>query len=715
MAIVSGAGGTFNSNPWTVISNAWNAGALVYGRDYTQQVVYDPANPNEGVSASWSFPGRTGPNLTVLSYPALGYGASPWNATIAGSESKFPIKISDISSLVFNHDVSISGQTDGYNIAYDLWLTSTPGGSGATVTHEIMIWIHTGAGGPAGSVVSSYRDDVFNGSIYTAKMTDAAGSSTHSWQYVAIQAQGDDLVSQVDFGAMLTQLKALGIVTGNEYLADVQLGAEITFGSGAYTINYMDVNLNGAGNYLQKEDDALRGTARTEHLYLYGQNAPQANGALYGNFQASTFDTVVSFTINGTIMGGKAPAVSVLANGSKLGAFTLAPVRSGYTDSYGVTWSVPETFTVRLPGLTKLNELRLVFDGQAEVGGPERMTTFVSGITVNGVPVTTARYFPAVGAAEQQMSTAAGIVQWNGGYTVLDVSGWNNSLANRTIGSDANPILVTGGGGSDVLHVLGSPGQYQVIALGDGGYALKDLAGLGQNAMLKGISAITFQDGSTLTLATPLHGSAAGEVLNGTAQLREIHGGAGNDTITSGGPGSYLRGDEGDDVIVGSAGFDDMHGNAGSDTLNGGAGDDWVVGGRDNDLLGGEAGADVVLGNLGNDTVNGGDGADVVRGGQGDDVVNGGAGDDWLSGDRGNDTITGGAGADRFRGGVDLAIDRILDFNQAEGDRVMIDPGTAYSVAQAGADTVVTLSGGQMVLVGVQLSSLRSGWIFEGV
>ena len=291
MAIVSGAGGTFNSNPWTVISNAWNAGALVYGRDYTQQVVYDPANPNEGVSASWSFPGRSGPNLTVLSYPALGYGASPWNATIAGSESKFPIKISDISSLVFNHDVSISGQTDGYNIAYDLWLTSTPGGTGATVTHEIMIWIHTGAGGPAGSVVSSYRDDVFNGSIYTAKMTDAAGSSTHSWQYVAIQAQGDDLMSQVDFGAMLTQLKALGIVTGNEYLADVQLGAEITFGSGAYTINYMDVNLNGAGNYLQKEDDALRGTARTEHLYLYGQNAPQTNGALYGNLQASTFDT----------------------------------------------------------------------------------------------------------------------------------------------------------------------------------------------------------------------------------------------------------------------------------------------------------------------------------------------------------------------------------------------------------------------------------------
>ena len=410
MPVVSGSGGTFNANPWTVISNAWNVGSMLHGRDYTQQITYDAANPNEGVVATWSFPARSGPNLTVLSYPALEYGASPWNATIAGSESKLPIKISDIQSLVFNYDMTIGGDKAGFNVAYDLWLTDTSGGDGNHVTHEIMIWVHTGEGGPAGSLVSSYSDDLFTGSLYTTRMTDAASTNAHSWQYVAFQAQGDDLSGQIDFAAMLTKLKQLGIVSGNEYLADIELGSEINYGAGSFTINYLDVNLNGAGAYLQKEDDALRGTARSDHLYIYGQSAPSANTALYGNVAASTFETVITFSLNGTIIGGRAPSVHVTANGQTLGALDLHPVRSSYTDSFGVTWSMPETFTVRLPGLAKLSDLKLVFDGAANVGGPENMTVFVGGVSVNGVALTGARYLPAGGAAEQQQ-TGAGIVQ----------------------------------------------------------------------------------------------------------------------------------------------------------------------------------------------------------------------------------------------------------------------------------------------------------------
>ncbi|MEO8115012.1 MAG: hypothetical protein ABI655_11555, partial [Phenylobacterium sp.] len=102
------------------------------------------------------------------------------------------------------------------------------------------------------------------------------------------------------------------------------------------------------------------------------------------------------------------------------------------------------------------------------------------------------------------------------------------------------------------------------------------------------------------------------------------------------------------------------------------------------------------------------------RGGQGNDVVLGGAGDDWLSGDRGDDTITGGAGADIFHSFAGAGLDRVTDFHQSEGDRVMLDPGTAYTTAQVGADTVITLTGGgQMVLQNVQLSTLTPGWLFE--
>lgn len=214
-------------------------------------------------------------------------------------------------------------------------------------------------------------------------------------------------------------------------------------------------------------------------------------------------------------------------------------------------------------------------------------------------------------------------------------------------------------------------------------------------------------------------GSAGADTMSGGEGDDTILGGAGNDLILNadGGLGQDLiRGEDGDDTIYGGADHDDINGNAGADLLRGGDGADWVVGGKDNDRLFGDAGDDIVYGNLGDDTVSGGDGNDWVRGGQGDDSLSGGAGADWMSGDKGNDTLSGGAGADTFNFGAGAGTDRVLDFTSAEGDRVIIEGSAAYTVAQQGADTVITLSGGAdtLVLVGVTLSSLPAGWILAG-
>ncbi len=212
-----------------------------------------------------------------------------------------------------------------------------------------------------------------------------------------------------------------------------------------------------------------------------------------------------------------------------------------------------------------------------------------------------------------------------------------------------------------------------------------------------------------------MNGGGGADFLDGGDGNNSIHGGLGDDVIVASSGSNYLRGDEGDDQIVGGVGFDDINGNQGNDTISGGPGDDWVVGGKDNDSQTGDDGNDIVWGNLGADTLDGGAGNDQIRGGQGDDILTGGAGDDFVSGDRGNDTETGGAGADIFHSFSGAGIDRVLDFNPAEGDRVMLDPGTAFTLKQVGADTVVDMGNGdQVILVGVQLSTLRDGWIFEG-
>ncbi|HEX7945217.1 MAG TPA: hypothetical protein VF495_11155 [Phenylobacterium sp.] len=221
-----------------------------------------------------------------------------------------------------------------------------------------------------------------------------------------------------------------------------------------------------------------------------------------------------------------------------------------------------------------------------------------------------------------------------------------------------------------------------------------------------------------------IRGYAGNDVLSGLTGNDTIFGGLGNDQIFASGPGglppiynerdsTYLRGDEGDDYIIGASGFDDANGNMGNDTISTRLGDDYCVGGKDSDLLFGDAGADLVYGNLGADTCVGGDGNDIVRGGQDNDVVLGGKGNDFVSGDKGDDTMTGGDGADIFHTFGDAGIDRVVDFRLGDGDRVQLDPGTQFTVTQVGPDTVINMTGGgQMILVGVAMSSLTGNWIF---
>jgi len=195
-------------------------------------------------------------------------------------------------------------------------------------------------------------------------------------------------------------------------------------------------------------------------------------------------------------------------------------------------------------------------------------------------------------------------------------------------------------------------------------------------------------------LPTP---GAGADTINGQVAPDSISGGDGADSISGGDGADTLSGDAGDDMLQGNTGSDTVMGGAGNDILHGGQDDDLVQGGQDNDVVFGDRGADTVLG------------------GQGDDQVFGGEGDDFLSGDRGSDTLTGGPGADIFHSFGAAGLDRVTDFNVAEGDRVRLDAGTVYTVAQVGADTVVSMTGGaQLVLAGVQLSTLSDGWIGVG-
>ncbi len=106
------------------------------------------------------------------------------------------------------------------------------------------------------------------------------------------------------------------------------------------------------------------------------------------------------------------------------------------------------------------------------------------------------------------------------------------------------------------------------------------------------------------------------------------------------------------------------------------------------------------VGGIRDDIIFGVDTGADLDGGIGNDTLIGGAGNDTLTGNKGNDTITGGAGADTFVIRPGDGYVEIMDFNPAEGDRLLLEGFGYYNVfkdlkfkVQDGTDTKLSLYG----------------------
>jgi len=271
----------------------------------------------------------------------------------------------------------------------------------------------------------------------------------------------------------------------------------------------------------------------------------------------------------------------------------------------------------------------------------------------------------------------------------VDVENVNGGAAgDLLIGSDANNIL-NGNDGDDTLIGLGGSdafvggegidsvsyeGRTEPVAVTIDGIANDGAAGENDNV---GADVENLTGG---TGADSLTGSAANNALNGGPGADTLNGSAGND-VESGG--------DGDDRFVQEAaanGADALNGGGGTDTVSYGSrvedltvtldgvpgdgapgeGDDVgkgvenVAGGIGSDTLRGSSlrnrlkggrGADLLVGNRSSDSLKGGRGFDELRGSEGDDSLFGGENGDIVEGGNGEDRIFGGSGGDVLEGG----------------------------------------------------------------
>lgn len=217
---------SYTDGDFTLVNNPWNKGKLENGADYTQSVTFDTDDITSNVLFKWNWPDVG----HVVAYPEVIVGFKPWGRE--GSDS-LVTRIDQLGQLDVTIDYDISGDTDDFNVAFDLWLSDKALAGNKHITTELMIWTHDGGLRPAGEKVGVYENGNFRAQIWVAEdFGDSSGDSPTTWRYIALRATDEIRADTIDIAAIIEDLVARGLVDDQDYLNGYEFGAEVIGGRG---------------------------------------------------------------------------------------------------------------------------------------------------------------------------------------------------------------------------------------------------------------------------------------------------------------------------------------------------------------------------------------------------------------------------------------------------------------------------------------------------
>jgi Ca2+-binding RTX toxin-like protein len=283
--------------PYEVVNNVWGKRDLVNGTDFTQTITYDPASAPAGVTFAWDWPDVAGDR--VLSYPALKAGYNPWNE--AGAQN-LTSQVRDLKSFTLTYDVDLSGATGDFNLAIDLWLADSPGGTAENITAEVFIGLHD----PNRSLpddAPTYTDEV-NGYQGRILEYDGLSNGTYVWDFIGLESQEDLLDGTIDLAPLLKDLVRKGLISGTDYITGFEFGNEVFDGGpGSMRINSFS---HAFSRYAVTEGaDSLAGTTRSDDFGGRGGN--DSLKGLGGNDRldgGNGNDAILGGNGNDTLSGG---------------------------------------------------------------------------------------------------------------------------------------------------------------------------------------------------------------------------------------------------------------------------------------------------------------------------------------------------------------------------------------------------------------------------
>jgi chitodextrinase len=208
--------GTISAGDYTIQANEWNS--------TTQQcLTYNGGTAWSLDTANFNLPTNGAP----ATYPSIFKGCHWGNCT---PNSGLPIQISKLGSATSSWNTTQVG-SGAYDVAYDLWINSTPTTMGQPDGTEIMIWLNSRGGvQPFGGKTGTSSAAGHNWDVWTGNQT--------SWKIISYVLQGGSTsVSNLDVKALIDDAASRGSVNPSHYLIDAEAGFEVWQGGQGLATN----------------------------------------------------------------------------------------------------------------------------------------------------------------------------------------------------------------------------------------------------------------------------------------------------------------------------------------------------------------------------------------------------------------------------------------------------------------------------------------------
>ena len=417
---------------------------------------------------------------------------------------------------------------------------------------------------------------------------------------------GNDVFKFVTGGSLTGGINGGG---GNDTIDDSSLTAALTLNLATSTITLVTGSFSNIQN-------VIGGTSTTNQIIAQSSGTTfNITGANIGNAAG------IGFTRFGYLVGGAGNDVFKFSNAATLsgtingGAGTNTIDQSAYLSATSVNLQTSKVTAVGV-GFSSIQAFIAGVYSVNQITGPNAATVFnvtaANKETINGITFSGFGYLVGGTANDSFVfslgASLTGSINGGTGTNTLDLSAFtkaitvNMSTSSVTgVGSTFASIQTFIGGTNTANSVTGPAAAttFNITALntfnanglnfsafrkitggaGEDTFVLSDGAGLSGSidggAGNNWLDYSAYTTGVTVNLAT---GAATGFGA-ATANIVNVRGGSGNDTLTGNTKGNILIGGAGNDTLIGGSGRSILIGGTGVDTVTGGSGDDIVIGG----------------------------------------------------------------------------------------------------------------------------------------